>query len=171
MNWSEVVNCHDPHKCYKMFFKKISTVYEASFPLRKYETSYKNSEPWITEGIKIAIKKKNDLWAKSKKYTSNQLKFQYNSYKKYLQRICRKAENDYCDHLFQENKNDIVKSWKIMRSIINNKKNSNRNKIFHIENIDVTDKQTIANKFYEFYVNIGPTLARNILPGKCEPIN
>ena len=171
INWSEVVNCHDPQECYTMFFKKISAVYEASFPLRKYETPYKNSKPWITEGIKIAIKKKNDLWAKSKKYTSNHLKFQYNSYKEYLQEICRKAEKDYCDHLFQENKNDIVKSWKIMRSIINNKKKSNRNEIFHIENIDVTDKQTIANKFNVFYVNIGPTLARNILPGKCEPIN
>ena len=171
INWSEVVDCHDPQECYTMFFKKISTVYEASFPLRKYETSYKSRKPWITEGIKIAIRKKNDLWVKSKKYTSNHLKFQYNSYKKYLQRICRKAEKDYYDNLFQDNKNDIVKSWKIIRSIINNKKNSNRNEIFHIENVDVTDKQTIANKFNEFYVNIGPTLARNIPPGKCEPIS
>ena len=36
---------------------------------------------------------------------------------------------------------------------------------------DVTEKQTIANKFNEFYVNIGPTLARNVPPGKCEPKN
>ena len=85
--------------------------------------------------------------------------------------VCRKAEKDYYDNLFQENKNDIVKSWKIIRSIINNKKNSNRNEIFHIENADVTDKQTIANKFNEFYVNIEARLARNIPPGKCEPIN
>ena len=99
------------------------------------------------------------------------MNIQYNSYKQYLQRISRKAERDYYDTLFQENKNDIVKSWKIVRNIINNKKNSNRNEIFHIDNDDVTDKQTIANEFYAFYVNIGPTLARNIPSGNCEPIN
>ena len=56
-------------------------------------------------------------------------------------------------------------------NIINYKKNSNRNEIFRIDNEDVTDKQTIANKFNAFYVNIGPTLARNIPSGNCEPIN
>ena len=132
INWSEVGNCYDPQECYTMFFKKISTVYEPSFILRKYVTSYNNRKLWITDGIKIAIKKKNDLWDKSIRYTSNHLKFQYNSNKKYLQRICRKAEKDYYDNLFQENKNDIVRSWKIIRSIINNKNNSSRNEIFHI---------------------------------------
>ena len=90
---------------------------------------------------------------------------------KNLQRISIKAERDYYDTFFQENKNDIVKSWKIIRNIINNKKNSHRNEIFRIDNEDVTDKQTIANKFNAFYVNIGPTLARNIPSGNCEPIN
>ena len=64
-----------------------------------------------------------------------------------------------------------MKSWKIIRNIINNKKNSNKNEIFRIDNEDVTDEQTIANKFNAFYVNIGPTLARNRPSGNCEPIN
>ena len=38
---------------------------------------------------------------------------QYNEYKKYLQRVFRKAEKDYYDNLFNENKYDIVKSWKL----------------------------------------------------------
>ena len=59
----------------------------------------------------------------------------------------------------------------MIRNIINTKKNSNRNEIFRIDNEDITDKQTIANKFNAFYVNIGPTLARNIPSGNCEPIN
>ena len=59
---------------------------------------------------------------------------------------------------------------KIIRNIINKKKNRNINETFHIENKDVNDGQIIANKFNEFYVNIGPTLARNIPSGKCDPI-
>ena len=59
----------------------------------------------------------------------------------------------------------------IIRNIINSKKNSHINETFHIENKDVNDKEIIANKFNEFYVNIGPTLARNIPSGSCEPIS
>ena len=44
------------------------------------------------------------------------------------------------------------------------------NETFHIENKDLNDWQIIANKFNEFYVNIGPTLTRNIPSGKCDPI-
>ena len=171
ISWSDVITCYDPQECYTIFFKKISMAYEASFPIKRFVTSYKNRKPWLTEGIKIAIKKKNALWVKSKMYPSSHLNIQYNSYKQYLQRITRKAERDYYDTIFQENKSDIVKSWKIIRNIINNKKNSNKNEIFRIDNEDVTDEQTIANKFNAFYVNIGPTLARNIPSGNCEPIN
>ena len=96
---------------------------------------------------------------------------QYNEYKKYLQRVCRKAEKDCYDNLFNENKNDIVKSWKIIRNIINSKKKSHINETFHNENKGVNDKGIIANKFNEFYVNIGPTLARNIPSGRCESIS
>ena len=119
---------------------------------------------------KNAIKRKNELWVKSKRHLSMHFALQYNGYKKYLQKICRKAEKDYYDNLFSENKSDIVKSWKIIRNIINKKKNRNMNETFHIENKDVNDGQIIANKFNEFYVNIGPTLARNITSGKCDPI-
>ena len=51
------------------------------------------------------------------------------------------------------------------------KKNSHTNETFHIENKDINDKEIIGNKFNEFYVNIGPTLARNISSGRCEPIS
>ena len=171
INWSDVLECFDPQECYTKFFKKLNEVYEISFPFRKYVTSYKNRKPWLTEGIKAAIKRKNELWVKCKTYSSMHFALQYNEYKKYLQRVCRKAEKDYYDNLFNENKNDIVKSWKIIRNIINSKKNSHINETFHIENKDVNDKEIIAKKFNEFYVNIGPTLARNIPSGRCEPIS
>ena len=171
INWSDVLKCFDPQECYTKFFKKLNEVYEISFPFREYVTTYKNRKPWLTEGIKTAIKRKNELWVKCQTYSSMHFALQYNEYKKYLQRVCRKAEKDYYDNLFNENKNDIVKSWKIIRNIINSKKNSHINETFHIENKDVNDKEIIANKFNEFYVNIGPTLARNIPSGRCEPIS
>ena len=58
ISWSDVITCYDPQECYTMFFKKISMAYEASFPVKRFVMSYKNRKPWLTDGIKIAIKKK-----------------------------------------------------------------------------------------------------------------
>ena len=35
----------------------------------------------------------------------------------------------------------------------------------------ITDQQKIAEKFNEFYVNIGPTLSSKIPAGRCDPIS
>ena len=73
--------------------------------------------------------------------------------------------------MFRENRDNIVKSWKLIRNIINNKKCKRNNDQFHIDNCKITDKTIIAEKLNEFYVNIGTSLASKIPPGKCDPIS
>ena len=41
---------------------------------------------------------------------------------------------------------------------------------FIIDNCEVSDKHLIANKFNDFFVNIGSSLAEKIPPGQCDPI-
>ena len=170
-NWSEVLNCIDPQRCYSVFFKTISAIYETSFPVRETRSSYKNKKPWLTESMKLAIQKKNELWMKYTKYRSTYLGIQYNEYKRITQRIMRTTEKEYYEKLFTESRNNIVKSWKIIRDVINKRKNTTKTVSFRINEHDITDQQTIAEKFNEFYVNIGPTLASKIPTGRCDPIS
>ena len=72
--------------------------------------------------------------------------------------------------MFEENRNNIVKSWKIVRSIINKKQTTSNSGSFCINNRNEQDKDIIANGFNEFYVNIGPALAGKIPTGKSDPI-
>ena len=139
ISWFDVTTCYDPQESYTMFFKKISMAYEASFPVKIRDVMQKQ-EAVAHRRYQNSYKEENALWVISKMYPSSHLDIQYNSYKQYLQRITRKAKRDYYDTLFQENKNDIVKSWQIKRNIINNKIHSNRNEIFRVDNEDVTDK-------------------------------
>ena len=73
-----------------------------------------------------------------------------------------KAEKDYYDRLFQENKDNLKKSWCILKEIINKKKSASINSVFRINNKIVTDKTSISNGFNSFFVNVGPDLAKNI---------
>ena len=99
--------------------------------------------------------------------------YQYHDYKNILQRIIRVAEKDDYEKMFRENRDNIVTSWKLIHNIINNKKYNRNNDEFHIDSCKITckitDKTIIAEKFNAFYVNIGPSLASKIPPGKCDP--
>ena len=51
-----------------------------------------------------------------------------------------------------------------------NRRNATKISTFRINEHDITDQHKIAEKFNEFYVNIGPTLASKIPTGRCDPI-
>ena len=64
-------------------------------------------------------------------------------------------------------KNDLSKSWKILRLIIGKYANNSKIKLtFNINNTIVTDSEVIANEFNSFFVSIGPLLASNITCSK-----
>ena len=58
INWSDLLNCYDHQDRFTLSLKKISDMYETSFPMREYVTSYK--KPWLTEGIKMPLKGKTN---------------------------------------------------------------------------------------------------------------
>ena len=55
------------------------------------------------------------------------------------------------------NKNNLKKTWSIIRSVINNCKPSKLNESFLYNNSVITDKNEVANKFNDYFVIIGKT--------------
>ena len=84
----------------------------------------------------------------------------------------RNTEIKYYSNELELNKNDLSKSWKILRSIIGKYSNNSTRKLsFNINNTVVTDSEVIANEFNNFFVSIGPTLASNITCSKDHYVN
>ena len=52
--------------------------------------------------------------------------------------------------------------WSVIRSVINNCKPSKLNESFTYNNTVITDKKTVSNKFNDYFVNVGKTLAEQI---------
>ena len=74
----------------------------------------------------------------------------------------RIAEKQFYQGQIIENKNNLRKTWGIIKQVINKNKN---NKICDkfISGKDITsDPKTIANAFNNYFVNVGPTLASKI---------
>ena len=79
----------------------------------------------------------------------------------------------YYNEQILTNKNNIRKTWSIIKTIINkNKSDQNKQTKFMLSDGSVTDdKQMVAEKFNEFFVNVGPNLAKKIPEQKQNPLD
>ena len=68
--------------------------------------------------------------------------------------------------------NDMKKSWGVIKSIINKNQRPHIQGRFKIgENLITTDNELISNKFNDFFINIGPTLAKSIPHVNKSPLS
>ena len=161
----------DPQLAYTLFFGKLSQIYDVCFPIRTFRKTYISRKPWISENLSRSIKTKNRLMAKSKKQPYNmKLESKYLEYKKTLQKTMRFAERKHYDDLFAQYKCDLVKSWNVMKQLINRKKCFKPPKYFIVNEKKTFHSKDIADGFNKFYVNLGASLAKKIPTTNIDPI-
>ena len=135
------------------------------FPEIKIKINKKSeNKPWITRTILNSINKKNTMYKHYMKSKSPSLLEKYKKYKNKLTTILRSAEKKYYADRLQRVNDNASKTWKVLNDMTG--RNQARKSINQIEINDTLteDKKLIADKFNEYFVNIGPELARNILP-------
>ena len=88
----------------------------------------------------------------------------YTDYKNLFEKIKKCAKKNYYRNKIKLFENDIRGTWKIMKEIIGKKKCNSQilPKQILVDKIEVNDTRSIAEKFNEFYVNVGPNLAKKI---------
>ena len=67
---------------------------------------------------------------------------------------------------FEQTQGNIRKTWRLINEVINKQKTYKTllPNSFTYNNNEITDPHEIANKFNEYFANIGPKLAVKILP-------
>ena len=88
----------------------------------------------------------------------------YKDYKRLFETIRQKSRINYYNEQISKYKNDSKKTWTIMKEIIGKSKirQDNFPQKIKLEDKEISTKQHIAEEFNNFFVNIGPNLARKI---------
>ena len=87
----------------------------------------------------------------------------YKQYKNTLTSILRKAEKNYYDELLCQSKSNIKKTWGTINAIIErNIQSVAPQTVFNYDSKIYKKSKFIANRFNNFFVNVGPKLAENI---------
>ena len=161
-DWSTIKDENDCQNSFTLFYDKIKQIYNRSFPLRKIKVRYKNRLPWLSEALKTSIKNKNKLYVKAKRHDTAFNKTTYLDYKYKLEKLLFIQEKNYYKEQLNSHKGNMKKTWGVIKNMINHNKQKKPFNQFIVNGILTDNPKIIADKFNDFFTNIGPTLASKI---------
>ena len=155
-DWSHIYQHTDPQSAYTSFFNDYCQMYHASFPMKRYKTGYKTRKAWMDDALKRCIKMKNKMYRNVQKTGSQDLELVYKKFRNKVNKMIFIAQKNHYDKLIADNRNNMKKSWRILKEIVNKKQQNSSSSRFLINNKIVTDKKMISNGFNSFLLMWAP---------------
>ena len=160
-NW----NFTKPTWCLHIFFRTVFDIIWYIFSTKKIKTKAKDLQsPWTTNGIKKSSRRNQRLHNKLLKNRNEDNETEYKNYKKLFEAIKKRSKKKDISKLILTFKNNIKKTWEIIKDSIGKGKCNNQNfpKKVIVDNIAIRDETQIAENFNKFFTEIGPKLAKEI---------
>ncbi len=163
VSW-DVQNIDDASLAFEQFLDQFIHTYDSSFPEKKIKLNYKNRHTWIPNSLKKSINIKESLYIVSLVKPTTININNYVMYKNKLTSILRNLERSHYEQELDLNKNDLSKSWKIIKKVIGKESTKTKTNVaeFVINSKKVTDATVISNAFNNYFINVGKNLAANI---------
>ena len=160
-----VDNCN-PDLLFNSFYNKFKMLFEESFPVKtisnKTLKGKANLKPWLSESILLSCKVKAWLLKLFIKHPTRVNRTKYRLYANTLKSIIRAAERNYYLSEFRLKISNSRETWKLLNFIINKGNRLPQPLTMNINNKMTNSFAEISAAFNKFFVNIGPTLAKQI---------
>ena len=158
VSWDSVLANEDVKKGFKIFHNAFVAAYKTCcFKEKPRNRGRKNTPicPWITESLLICINKKNKLWANNRNHPNRENLERYETYKKCLHSVLRKAKRIYVNNKISESGKDGRKVWKVITSILrpNDKRAELPSRLF-VNGEAVTEPIQVAKELGTFFARI-----------------
>ena len=162
-NWNFSYN--NVHDSFKDFYNKIDGAVNRHAPLKKLtpkEIKLQN-KPWLTPDILKMIKNRNKAFERKKRQPNNEnCKRVYNELRNSVNREIKRSKKLYYANYFEENINNIKKTWQGIRKIVNLNKYSSKTSQLNIGGKIIDDNHELATNFNKFFVNVEPNTEKTI---------
>ena len=165
VNWENLISSGHAQTAFTEFHKKFTEIFDKSFPKKKIKVYHNKRNRKLSDQLKEAIEIKNKLFYQSLKFKSSYNQQMYTVHRNKVSKMKQEEERKHISALLEANKANLRKTWSILKSIINKKRDKRVQTRFRLPNHDIiTDKKLISEGFNDFFANIGPKLASNIPP-------
>ena len=165
-------NLHvNPNYSYSIINDNLTKAIDRHLPVKvvKYNKHKHKKTKWITQGIINSIRYRDKLYKNLHNTPLNtdeyiNKKINLTTYNRILKQNIRLAKKQYYEICFSNYKNDIKKTWGMIKDILNKNKQKDELPIeFSINGVLESNTVKIADEFNKYFVNIGPSLASKIV--------
>ena len=147
------------NELYKMLYDKLHSLLDLYFPKVRQSRKNAKDKEWITEGIKRAIKHRNNLFHIQIKNGTTENIEKWRKYRNMLNKIIKNTQREHYQNLIKQHNNNCTGLWKTLGSIISKKNRQSNITKLKINNKITNNPEQIANGINDFFTNIGPELA------------
>ena len=109
----------DTQSAFSYLYNLMINLQEKYFPKRKIKIKYNFKKPWLSEGLRRAIKTRNKLYRKSLSIKSSYNEITYKRYRDKLRHNLIHEEKCHYAELLKKNKNNMKKTWTILKDNVN----------------------------------------------------
>ena len=157
-------NTDDASGAYDYFLSVYATAFDVHFPMRNLKVSNRMTprNDWMTKGLMKSCIKKSKLYRTYRKGGTIAQRDKYITYRNRLKKLLHIAEKNFYFDKLRLFRGNVRQTWKVIGSVLNQKKMSEMSESFKIDGINVTCASTIVEKFNEYFANIGCNLAAKI---------
>ena len=86
----------------------------------------------------------------------------YKTYRDKINHLIRISKNIYYKNYFKRFNTNVKKTWSGIKTFLSNQKSAQTSINLQVDGEIITDQKRVANKFNEFFTNIGPDLSKQI---------
>ena len=163
-DWSSVYNTDDPNFAFNDFINKFNLLHDKNTPIKQNKKQKQSvpKSPWISVSLLKSIHLKNKLYSKFIRKRNETNHTNYTRYRNVLTKVLRIAKRNYYYTQFENEKNNVKNTWKIIHSVLNKQPVSKKISTISFDGKVVDDPRALATLFNDYFVNIGPNLASKI---------
>ena len=171
INWNETLAANDVDLAFSCFWEKFSLLFNLHFPLIKFKfnKNIHKCNNYLTNGLLISRQTKLELCKKATKERTNDSVQKYKTYRNLFNKLLRISKKMYFDSNFNINKKNPKKTWQLLKEAANLNSSSDAVEKISCGTQTITDQRLIAEKFNDFFVNIGTEIAGSINKTNAKP--
>ena len=94
--------------------EKILTIHDTCFPGKRKNIAKFTSNPWLCNNLRILLRKQNRLHIQCKRKPTTTLKKKYSTYRRYVKKMLREAEQEYLRNFCNNIKDEPKKFWRFV---------------------------------------------------------
>ena len=168
MGWLKIYLSEEVNITLKMFTEKILSILDVMAPLKTFQVRRKHN-PWISEDTIQMMRERNRLQEVASNSNSDADWDKFRQIRNKVNNKLKYEEKYYQRKRLSETRGDCLKSWQVVKSILNWQGTGSPNKLFSDGKL-ITKSQEIADTQNSYFINKIENIKDIIPPPQNDPL-